>query len=450
MSVRIGSSIDAADSSNKQESLKAPAERVSAPSDARQTVLILGPPWPRSGTGRVMESQIKFYRDRGYQTIFIAVPFQQNYESNSPTWNEIREGLEELGADHTLRATIEPREFKLAKYSATLRYGFRGTVLDWFVEIGRVGHLTGESMCLLKNAPIALLHVNHVFTVGFAHRLMKRLGSHQVPIIVETHDIQSQMLLQKQEPNPWFRRVDPVKRLLKSEVVQLGTPDAFIHLSSSDFDFFREELPRRAHFLVFPTIDEDFIAAVKRAPLLAEQIDLLFVADWHTPNLQAVQWFAEQVWPFLADRNYKVKVVGRIGRLVEGKISHLYEKFRAWFVGEVADLAPYYRSAQCVIAPMRSGSGISIKTIEAFALGKAFVGTSKAFRGMPIPSLKKLGIVPFDPAAEFANAILSTLDDVETAESRSRAAYMELFTKEISAAVRNEALAAALKRSPQH
>jgi hypothetical protein len=41
------------------------------------------------------------------------------------------------------------------------------------------------------------------------------------------------------------------------------------------------------------------------------------------------------------------------------------------------------RAARCVSATMVSGTGISIKTIEALALGKPFVGTSKAYRGMP-------------------------------------------------------------------
>jgi len=426
-----------------------PGDRGLSSRNALPAVIIIGPPWPRSGTGRVIESQIQFYRERGYQTIFIAAPFRSSYGRNSPIWNDISDGLKELGADHTLWATIEPREVTLAKYVATVRHGYRGTVLDWLVAVGRLGRLTTESMHLLRSLPVALFHVNHVFTLEFALRLKRRLLGRRsrIPIILETHDVQSHMLEEKQEPNPWYRRPDRVERLLKSEIAQLGIPNALIHLSSNDLDFFQRKLPSQAHFLAFPTIDEGFISLVNETTPLTELIDLLFVADWHPPNLAAIQWYSEQVWPLLAERDFNFKVVGRIGRLVEGQAPQLYDKFRCWFVGEVGNLAPFYRSARCVIAPMVSGSGISIKTIEAFALGKAFVGTSKAFRGMPMEQLQKMGIHSFDQPAAFANAIVSTLDNVKAAEHSSRIAYKELFSKEASFAVRTHAIAVAFKES---
>src|SRR5579863_8680508 len=99
--------------------------------ETRPAVVITGPPWPRSGTGRVIQSQIQYYRARGYRTVFIAVPFQWDYTRDSPIWNELCDGLHELGADETFFAAIEPRQFAIAKLAATLRYGCRGTALDW-------------------------------------------------------------------------------------------------------------------------------------------------------------------------------------------------------------------------------------------------------------------------------------------------------------------------------
>lgn len=415
--------------------------------DSRPTVIITGPPWPRSGTGRVMQSQIQFYRKRGYNTVFIAVPFRWNYTRNSPVWDEFRDGLNEMGADYTLLAAIEPRHFTLAKFSATLRYKRRGTALDWLVAIGRSTQLTSESFRLLKSLPVVLCHVNHVFSLGFALRLKGRLasGGREIPVILDTHDIQSHMLHEKQEPNPWTGRSDTVERLLESEVAQLRSPNALIHLSVSDFDFFRKELPGKNHFLALPTIAEEFVSAVKAATPSPESIDLLFVAHWHPPNLTAIQWFFDNVWPSIANRGYKLRIVGRIKILAEGQAPELFEKFRQCFVGEVVDLAPYYRSARCVIAPMISGSGISIKTIEAFALGKAFVGTAKAFRGMPMERLEELGVHAFDEPQAFADAIVAALSNPEEAERTSQAAYDALFSTEACFAVRDESLNAALQ-----
>jgi len=416
--------------------------------EAQPTVIITGPPWPRGGAARVMQSQIRFYRERGYNTVFIADPLGCIFTRNSPVWDEFRDGLNELGADSTLLAAVEPRRFKLAKYATTMRHGLRGTALDWRVAIGGSAQLTADAESLLKNCRIALFHVNHVYTLGFALRLKREfvVRKNHVPLIVDTHDIQSHALEAEPENNPWTRRPDTVGRLLQSEVAQLSQSNVLIHLSLSDFNFFQKELSSKAHFLALPTIDEGFISSVKASEPSTEPIDLLLVAHRHHANLSAIKWFFEQVWPLIAICKFSLKIVGSVNRIVEAEMPQLYEKFREYFVGEVVDLAPFYRAARCAIAPMVSGTGISIKTIEAFALGKAFVGTSNAFRGMPMARLEQMKIYAHDQPRAFADAILSSMNDLKSAEQSSQAAYDSLFSSEACFRVRDEALAAAYQQ----
>jgi hypothetical protein len=416
--------------------------------DAKPTVVITGPPWPRGGAARVMQSQVQFYRARGYQTIFIADPLGRIFARNSPVWDEFRDGLLELGADSTLFAAIDPRRFKLAKYTATLRHRLRGTALDWRVAIAGSAQLTAAETSFLKGCRIVLFHVNHVYTLGFALRLRRELieSKNPVPIIVNTIDIQSHTFRERPEPNPWTRRPDTEEKLLESEIAQLSQSDVLIHLSLSDFDFFQKKLPAKPHFLALPTIDEQFVSSVKALEPAKTVIDLILVGHRHAANLSAIKWFFEQVWPLIAERNYSFKIVGRINQMAEAELPQLYKEFQAHFVGEVVDLAPYYRAARCVIAPMVSGTGISIKTIEAFALGKAFVGTSKAFRGMPMELLEQLGIHAHDQPQAFADAIITSMNNLKSAEHSSQAAYDSLFSSKACFAVRDEALAAAYQQ----
>lgn len=416
--------------------------------ETRATVIITGPPWPRSGTGRVMQSQIQFYRSRGYGTVFIADPFHWNFTRESKVWDEFRDGLHALGADYTLLASIEPWRFTLAKYQATLQHGRRGTALDWVVAIGRSAQLDADSMKLLRGLRVALFHVNHVFTLGFALRLRKLLlgQTNCAPMILDTHDIQSHIVHEKKERNPWTRRFDSVGSLLRSELAHLDAPNALVHLSVEDFNFFSGRLPSQAHFLAMPTIDKEFAASVRRAGPTTEPIDLLFVADWHPANIAAVQWFFEFVWPLIASANLNLRIVGRIANGIEEQAPQLFKEFRSHFAGEVADLSPYYRAARCVIAPMVSGTGVSIKTVEAFAAGKAFVGTSKAYRGMPMSRLEEVGIGAYDEPKLFAEAIVSALQNPATSELLSQRAYDALFSTEASFAVRDQSIAAAFRR----
>lgn len=413
------------------------------------TVIITGPPWPRSGTGRVIQSQIQYYRSRGFQTVLIAVPFRWNFVRDSPVWDEFRDGLHELGADHTFLAAIEPKKFRKAKYSATLRHGLRGTALDWMIAIAGSAQVTLAQMSFLAASNIKLLQVNHVFTLEFARGLRRQLGerSPELPLILDTHDIQSHVVQEKQELNPWTKRLDSEQRLIASEIKHLQHPDVLVHLSSTDFSFFERQLPARRHFLILPTIDPSFVASVEKATATVEPFDLLMVADWHAPNLAAVQWLFERIWPLIVDRNYALKIVGRIALGVDRDMPELYTRFRHHFVGEVSEVAPFYKAARCVIAPMISGSGISIKTVEAFASGKAFVGTSKALRGMPVDRLKEMGIGVFDEPDEFGAAVVRVLESTDSAERASRSAYEALFSTKACFALRDEAVAAALEQT---
>jgi glycosyltransferase involved in cell wall biosynthesis len=405
-------------------------------------VVIVGPPWPRSGTARVIQNQINYYRERGFYTVFIGVPFLWYFIGLAHRSKELLEGIDELGADRIFTATLDQRGYDIAKYKASLRHAFRGTALDWQVETGRAARLSPEASEFVGQLPCVLFHVNHVYTLGFARDLRKRLfgARSRLPIILETHDVQSQLLQENNSRNPWTRKTDRLERLIRSEARQLERADVLIHLSVDDAQLFQALLPSKPQFLAFPTFDERFRSSAEAASVPAEAVDLLFVGQWHRPNLAAVQWFFESVWPLLADCHHSLKIVGPVGGMVQKESPQLYEAFRRYFVGQVPDLVPCYRAARCVIAPMVSGSGTSIKTIEALALGKPFVGTSKAFRGMPMERLNEVGMKPHDDPQSFAEAIRRALSDERAAATISRAAYEDIFSARASFAQRDKAL----------
>jgi glycosyltransferase involved in cell wall biosynthesis len=241
--------------------------------------------------------------------------------------------------------------------------------------------------------------------------------------------------------NPWTHRRDPPDKLLDSEIVRLKQARVLIHVSTEDFEFFRHYLPFKHHVLALPTIDESFVLRVNsNVSPSATPIDLLFVGHSAAFNAAAVNWFFIEVWPLVERRGYSLAVVGSVEVWVRKEMPKLYAMFRSYFAGPVAELEPCYRAARCVIAPMVSGTGISIKTVEALALGKPFVGTSKAFRGMPMDVIKQSGIRAHDCPQDFANAIDQALSEEHSAAAASRAVYRELFSNRASFSARDQAL----------
>jgi polysaccharide biosynthesis protein PslH len=408
-------------------------------------VVIVGPPFPRSGTASVMQNQIEFYRSRGYVTVFVCVATHCSLVETNPDWQNIRDGIQELGADQTFFAPIDNQTFKVLKYVTWVEHAFRGTALDWIVFTGRSARLPDDVIRSIRQLPIALFHVNHVFTLGFARRLLRQVvrSDRRVPMILETHDVLAEFLHGRGEINPWTHGHDTVDCLLQSELSYLSKSDVLVHLSVDDFNFFKSRLPHKRHILVMPTIDEAFVSEIDASSQSTTGlVDLLFVGTSTDPNRAALKWFFEEVWPLIADRGYCVKIVGQVDLLARTSLPDIYQAYRSCFVGPIAiaELRSTYRAARCVFAPMVSGTGISIKTIEALALGKPFVGTSKAYRGMPMDLISQAGLQAHDSPQDFANAIVNVLSEEQLAAAASRRAYNSVFSKQAAFASRDEAL----------
>jgi glycosyltransferase involved in cell wall biosynthesis len=405
-------------------------------------VIIVGPTWPRSGTARVMQNQIEYYRSRGYVVVFVCVPIHCSFTETHPEWGNIKAGMQDLCADRIYFAPIDWRRFIVTKYTAWVGHAFRGTALDWIVFTAGSAELPDDAMRVIRDLRVALIHVNHVFTLGFARRLLRQVvrSGHQVPMILETHDVQAHVLQDKGEINPWTHRHDTLDQLLRSEISYLNKMKVLVHCSVDDFNFFKLRLPHKQHVLAMPTIDETFVSSVDAAcQSTIDPIDLLFVGQHTHPNCAAIKWFFEQVWPLIADRGYGIKIVGQIDMFARKYLPEIYQAYGSYFVGPIVDLAPFYRAARCVFAPMVSGTGISIKTIEALALGKPFVGTSKAYRGMPMVRIAQAGLQAHDTPQGFADAIVRALSHEQQPATASRTVYERLFSKQVAFSSRDEA-----------
>jgi glycosyltransferase involved in cell wall biosynthesis len=109
----------------------------------------------------------------------------------------------------------------------------------------------------------------------------------------------------------------------------------------------------------------------------------LYVANFgYGPNRQSAQWLRREVLPHVRGLE-ELAVVGAGGDTLGFEAPAVAH-------GRVAELAPLYRDAAVVVCPVLSGSGTSIKVVEALAHSRAVVTTSIGARG--------LGLVPDEHA----------------------------------------------------
>ena len=122
--------------------------------------------------------------------------------------------------------------------------------------------------------------------------------------------------------------------------------------------------------------------------------------DYHA-NIDAVLWFAAEVWPEIARRDPSLifRIVGRnpppgIQALASPQIE---------VTGTVEDVRPFYDGACAVVAPLRIGSGTRLKILESMAAGVPVISTRVGAEGLDV--IDHEHALMADTAAQFVNAL---------------------------------------------
>ena len=136
---------------------------------------------------------------------------------------------------------------------------------------------------------------------------------------------------------------------------------------------------------------------------------LIFVGSMdYRPNVEAVCWFCQQVWPVLKWRfpALEFHIVGRNPSREVRKLSRLRDVF---VTGQVPDVRPYLSWSRIAIAPIQIARGIQNKVLEAMAMARPVVASSKALEGLQINS--GCGILPADSLDEWTQNLCNLLAD---------------------------------------
>ncbi len=123
-------------------------------------------------------------------------------------------------------------------------------------------------------------------------------------------------------------------------------------------------------------------------------------------NIDAVSWFANEVFPSVRARNSTAEF-WIVGSRPTVQVRRLGEQSGIRVTSAVPDIRPYLQHARVVVAPLRIARGIQNKVLEGMAMSKWIVGTTAAFEGIALKDCAELRVA--DDAASFAQACLETL-----------------------------------------
>lgn len=202
----------------------------------------------------------------------------------------------------------------------------------------------------------------------------------------------------------WFQ----VRRLRRFERWACRAADAVVCVSAADKGHLASLLPGAAPSItVIPNCID--VAKYQETPDKQIFFDLLFTGKMdYRPNVDAVLWFADEIWPGIKARRPET-TWAIAGQKPHPRLERLRRLPGVTVTGWVESIRPYLAGAAVFLMPFRIGSGTRLKLIEAMAAGKALVSTPVGAEGFPVVDGETLLLG--ETAGEVETAVLRLLDD---------------------------------------
>ena len=261
---------------------------------------------------------------------------------------------------------------------------------------------------LLARSRFAAVMVEYVFL----SRALERVGP-GVLRILDTHDVFSnrhRMYLDQGQAPAWFS-CSPGQ-----EARALRRADVVVAIKEAEAEYFRT-------LTAGPVVTVGHIARVLApscVPVSARHT-IAILGSANAINLESTRWFVSEVLPGVRRRVPEATLVVA-GSVCDG----LEDAPGVRRMGVVEDVGEVYRDAAVVVNPMRYGTGLKIKTVEAMGYGKALVTTPVGAEGLERPDGAGFRIA--ESAADFIEAVATLLEHEDQRLEAERAAQAHLKT----------------------
>lgn len=159
---------------------------------------------------------------------------------------------------------------------------------------------------------------------------------------------------------------------------------------------------------------------------------ILFIGTltWEA-NIDGVIYFLKDVWPKILTKNPEIKFY-IVGKNPDQRIIQIANEYpNVILTGFVTDLEDYYSKCKVFISPLRFGSGIKVKVMNALYRGIPTVSTSIGAEGLAVEN--EVSMMITDDSQKFADDILLLMSNENlwtTISVNSRKLAIDVYTWE--------------------
>lgn len=232
--------------------------------------------------------------------------------------------------------------------------------------------------------------------------------------VIDFVDVDSDKWLQYADKKIWpanwlYRREG--NQLLAYERRLAQECDAALFVSQAEAGLFKRLAPESAAKIDFFSngVDTDYFSPELSHdnPYPDSEAAIVFTGAMdYWPNVDAVQWFADEVMPAVL-KQHSNAVFYIVGARPSEQVRELAKRPGVRVTGSVPDVRPYLAHARVAVAPLRIARGIQNKVLEAMAMAKAVVVSPQALEGIDAEPGREL--MQAMDAGQFAAQLLPLL-----------------------------------------
>ncbi|MGA7799189.1 MAG: TIGR03087 family PEP-CTERM/XrtA system glycosyltransferase [Gammaproteobacteria bacterium] len=207
--------------------------------------------------------------------------------------------------------------------------------------------------------------------------------------VIDFVDVDSDKWAQYATRAPWplswvYRR--EAERLLCHDASAALAFDASLFVSREEAALFQHLVPAAAMRTTYVEngVDADYFSPARpyTSPFPADCLPVVFTGAMdYRANVDAVEWFAEEVFPMVVER-FANAAFFIVGARPNERVRRLQRLGAVTVTGGVPDIRPYLAHARVAVAPLRIARGIQNKVLEALAMAVPVVATPAAAEGI--------------------------------------------------------------------
>lgn len=255
-----------------------------------------------------------------------------------------------------------------------------------------------------------VVHVDHLQMAQYAD-----FGA-DCRIVLDNHNVESMIIKRVAETSEQtsMRLYAGLewRKLQKYEIDTCRRCSLVLTVSEEDKASLRSQEPSPTNVECVPIgVDVDHSQPIARTP---GSLNVLSIGTMYwPPNVDSMLYFSREILPLVRKQipDCTLTIAGQ--RPVEA-IQALGREPGIAVTGYVDDERSVARDCGAFIVPLRSGSGVRVKILNALAMGLPVVSTSIGAEGLDVQSGEHLLIA--DTSAEFAQAVVRLLREPELAE----------------------------------